>query len=456
MRIGRTDGASYVHDAGLAAVAAHSPDLIGFPVVSDDYGWARAWAARLKARCDIPIVFGNCHPTFHPREVLGRPEVDFVVRGEGELTLLELVEALGRGKDFSKILGLGYKDQGNVRINPMRPLIPDLDSLPFPDKDLHYGPMPYLNHGYITMLGRGCPYRCSFCDNNSSARLYAEHGLAKRWVRRRSPERAIAELLWARTRYCAGHFRFNDEDFGYDQRWLREFCALFKEKLGLRYFAWVSPNTIDAKTARLLAESGCDAVEMGIQSGSERMRTEVLHRRVSNRQMESAMRALREHGIRTDVDLILGLPTEAKADLDETVELLRRGRPWGTYAFWLQYYPSTEIYALAKERGLLPSGTAQARAAGIHREGDIPRDALARRYHAFITLVPLLPDAFIRLCQRWDLIRYCPAFFNTFLIAQLRRLLKGGVYNEFQVRGYHLLWRESGRFLAACFTRKSS
>jgi anaerobic magnesium-protoporphyrin IX monomethyl ester cyclase len=200
----------------LDRIFAHNPDLIAMPVVTDDLKWALKWAARIKKRsARMPVVFGNVHPTFHPEDVLAHDCVDFAVRGEGEITLLELAEALAGNLRYEDVLGLAYKEAGGaVRVNEMRPLIEDLDILPFPDKDLYYEVMPYLNLGYTTMSGRGCPYRCTFCDNNTSMQLY-KNGVAKtqKWSRRHSPEYVVREILWAKERYGIKHVRFNDEDF---------------------------------------------------------------------------------------------------------------------------------------------------------------------------------------------------------------------------------------------------
>jgi radical SAM superfamily enzyme YgiQ (UPF0313 family) len=434
-------------------VEESSPDLIAFTVVSDDYAWALRWAAHLKARFELPIVFGNVHPTLHPEEVLREPCVDFVVRGEGELTLLELVEALGRGRDFSKILGLGYKDRGQIRINPMRPLIEDMDILPFPDKDLYYERMPYLNHGYTTLTGRGCPYRCSFCDNTSSAKLYASSGAARKWTRRHSPERVVAEILWAKERYGIRHVRFNDEDFSYNKQWTREFCELYREKVRIPYFAWVYPNTIDREIARLMADSGCDSIEMGIQSGSEHLRTDIMKRRTSDEQIVTAMRALRDAGIRATADIIIGLPSETKEDLDETVDLLRRANPWHLYAFWLRYYPATEILTIAKERRLLsPEKIAyleNSRHSRGHLAGgtELERDGLSRSYHAFVVLMPLFPDWLIGLFRRFDLIRFFPSFLSPFLLVNFTKAMRRDAFNEFRIRGWKMLLFELPRQL---------
>src|SRR5207237_10570849 len=147
-------------------------------------------------------------------------------------------EFLAGNRQLKDILGLGYKEKGEAIINGMRPLIEDLDTLPFPDKDLYYEIMPYLNHGYTTMSGRGCPYRCTFCDNNTSMKFYKDEvPKTQKWTRRHSPRYVIDEMLWATERYGIKHVRFNDEDFSYDQRWIRDVCALYlKERRGHPHF----------------------------------------------------------------------------------------------------------------------------------------------------------------------------------------------------------------------------
>ncbi len=435
-------------------VLKHKPDLIALPVVTDDYKWALKWARRIKARANIPIVFGNAHATFHSLEVLNQDCVDFVARGEGEWTLLELVEALAGQKQFKDVLGLGYKEHGVPHLNNMRPLIEDLDILPFPDKDLYYQEMPYLNHGYTTMSGRGCPYKCTFCDNNTSMKLYGKEVAKKqKWARRHSPQYVVDEILWAKKTYNIRHVRFNDEDFSFDKRWLREFCPLYKAQVGIPYFAWVYPNTIDQEMAELLADSGCDAVEMGIQSGAEKIRREVLHRKTGDSEILGAMKALRDAGIRTTVDVIIGLPTETKEDLDATVDLLSKAKPWHLYAFWLRYYPSTEILSIAKERKLLTPEQIKTLQNPEQSRGHISggtsleEDSLSRSYHAFIVLLPLMPVFLIRFFLKFDLIKFFPSRLSPFLMVNITKMIKRDKYNEFRVRGWHMLRVEGWRLI---------
>jgi anaerobic magnesium-protoporphyrin IX monomethyl ester cyclase len=317
-----------------------------------------------------------------------------------------------------------------------------------------------FNFCYTTMTGRGCPYRCTFCDNNTSAKLYKENvAKTQRWTRRHSPEYVVKEILWAKEKYGINHVRFNDEDFSYDKRWIREFCTLYKKEVGIPYFAWVYPNTIDREIATLLAESGCDAVEMGIQSGAEHLRKEVLHRNTKDSQITEAMQALRDAGIRTTVDIIIGLPTETKEDLDATVRLLSAGRPWHLYAFWLRYYPSAEILSIAKEHKLLAPEQIAKLENGEHTRGHIAggtaleQDKLSRSYHAFIVLLPLMPRFMIDFFLNRNLIRFFPSFFSPFLMVNITKMIKRDRFNEFRVRGWRMLRAESFQLIKRAFFR---
>ncbi|MCB0221009.1 MAG: B12-binding domain-containing radical SAM protein [Chrysiogenetes bacterium] len=422
-----------------------APDLIAFSVVSDDFQWALTRARQLKAALGVPVVFGNIHPTSEPEQTLSHPEVDFIVRGEGEYPLLGLADALEKHHGFDKVRGLGYRSNGQVVLNELHPLIQDLDELPFPDKDFTYEVMPYLNRGYTTMTGRGCPYRCTFCDNTTSMNLYREAGQKGRWPRRHSPEYVVREILWAKERYGIDHVRFNDEDFSYDKNWTRRFCELYKKEVDIPYFAWVYPNTIDEEIATLMAESGCDSVEMGVQSGSARLRNEVMHRRTPEENILRAMHAFRKVGIKCTVDMIVGLPTETIEDLDISVDLINRGRPYHLYAFWMRYYASTEILNIAKERAVLsPAEIAQIRdgnygrgsiAGGTTRE----KNVLAHRYHTLLVMTPILPQRFVSWLLRRNFVRFMPRV-NPFLIVNITKLLHPNPLDEF-ARRERGLWR---------------
>lgn len=427
-------------DELVAEVLAHKPDLIGFSVVADDYQWALAWAKCLKQKSNIPIVFGNIYPTTNPHEVLNNPDVDFVVRGEGELTLLELVRGLEGQIEFDKILGLGFKSADGVKVNSLRPLIEDLDILPFPDKDLTYQAMPYLDYGYTTMTGRGCPYRCTFCDNNTSREIYRSTEKKQKWTRRHSPEYVIEEIKWAKERYGINHIRFNDEDFSYDKKWVLAFCEAYEASgLNIPWFAWVYPNTIDEQIAEAMAKAGCDSVEMGVQSGSHRLRKDIIHRLTPNKKIIEAMNAFRRVGIRCTVDIIVGLPTETVDDLYETANVLAQGRPWHVYAFWLRYYSHTEIAKIAMNLKILKPEDLDKIENGEHSRGHLAggtekeRSAITRSFHTFILLIPILPHRFVMWMIRKRLVHRI-FHINPFLLVNFTKSLKPNKYDEFRYR----------------------
>lgn len=427
-------------DQLLNEVLDHKPDLIGFSVVADDYQWALAWSKKIKQKMNIPIVFGNIYPTTNPNEVLENIEVDFVVRGEGEITLLELVNELESSQNYESILGLGFKNNGEIKVNALRPLIEDLDILPFPDKDLSYREMPYLDFGYTTMTGRGCPYRCTFCDNNTSREIYKQGTAQQKWTRRHSPEYVVRELQWAKEQYNIKHIRFNDEDFSYDKRWTYEFCRLYKESgLNIPWFAWVYPNTIDDDVAMAMADAGCDSVEMGVQTGSQRLRRDIIHRVTPNDRIISSMLALRKAGIRCTVDVIVGLPTETEDDLYETANLLVAGKPWHIYAFWLRYYSHTEIAKIAMRLNVLDKSKMDAIQEGKHSRGHLAggtereMSAVTRSFHTFILLIPVLPDGLAKWILKNKWVKYVPHI-NPFVLVNVTKSFKPNPFDEFRVR----------------------
>ncbi len=448
-----------VGDEILEQIRRESPDLIGISVVSEEYRWAVSRARLLKKHFDIPIVLGNIHPTVSPAEVMSHPEADFIVRGEGEVTLLELMDALERQRGYENIQGLVYRDKGQIRVNPQRELIQDMDVLPFPDKDLAYETMPFLQGIYTTMTGRGCPYRCTFCDNTTSMNLYRQQGGKKRWTRRHSPEYVVREIKWAKERYGIRHVRFNDEDWSYDKEWTREFCELYRDSgVDVPYFAWVYPNTITPEIARLMAESGCDSVEMGVQAGSKRLRDDILHRSTPDEKIVGALRAFRDAGIRTTTDLIVGLPTETKEELDATVRLINEGQPWHLYAFWLRYYPGSEITTIARERGILSEEEILSLENGQHGRGVISggstreKDLLTQSYQTFLLLVPILPKKIVSWLLRKDWIRFTPRL-NPLVLVNITKVFKKNPQDEFRKQERGLWLQEGPRALRKIFRR---
>ena len=328
--------------------------LVAFSVVSDSYGWACDIAAKLKERKNIPVIFGGIHPSSVPQRVIKQSFVDYICGGEGEGAWLELVDALDKGADTKNIANIWAKSNSEIISNPLRPLIEDLDSIPFPDRDLFYNTYKgFVNDIYWILCGRGCMYSCSFCYNSHFKTLYKGKG---NYLRRRSVTNVIEELKWAKEKYKIKKIFFLDDIFTSDADWLREFCRNYKqEKIKLPFYCAIYPVFSDktGEMVSLLEDAGCTAVGMGVQSLDEKARKEILHRPGSNEEIVKIIELFSKTKMFLYPDIILGIPFQDEAGLIGTAEFFNRYRPDAVSIFWLRYYPETEITRIAQDKGVL-------------------------------------------------------------------------------------------------------
>ena len=160
-------------DSNIKRVIKSKPDVLCFSVCTDTYKWAAKYAKQLKKYLQIPIVFGGVHPSVCPEEVLQNNWVDYVVQGEGEEALLELVNVLANGKIPIGVANVWSKQSGQIVRPDIRPLIQDLDKLPFPDKSLYDKVRTDFSNGYRILASRGCLFECSYCYNCGSCYVFA-------------------------------------------------------------------------------------------------------------------------------------------------------------------------------------------------------------------------------------------------------------------------------------------
>jgi anaerobic magnesium-protoporphyrin IX monomethyl ester cyclase len=167
------------------------PDIVGFPCLTSSYKWNLSIASDIKKELSCLILFGGIHPTTTP-EIIEEPDIDVVCRGEGEYPVFELAEAISSKASITGIRNLWVKENGQLYKNELRPLIQDLDELPFPDRDL------YLKYGFFRhqtvwhfIAGRGCPFDCTYCHNNIEKEIYKNLG---KYVRQRKTEFVLREI----------------------------------------------------------------------------------------------------------------------------------------------------------------------------------------------------------------------------------------------------------------------
>ncbi|RJP17431.1 MAG: radical SAM protein [Candidatus Abyssobacteria bacterium SURF_5] len=420
-------------------ILAQKPDLVAFSVVTDYYQWMCAVAEELKKLSDVPTVFGGIHTTALPTRVIQKPFVDYVVVGEGEYALLDLVNALRDGKSVSEIANLWSKANGTIIQNPPRPPIEDINSLPFPDKGIFSKQVPIYDEIYYVLTSRGCPFACTYCCNNILHRLYG----GRKFLRKRSPQNVIEELVQGRRRYPFKMVFFVDDDFLSDKKWLADFLKIYKEEIGVIFRCIGSAKNVDAEVAFLLADAGCKRIQIGIQTWNEELKRKVCHRNETNEQVMRACEAVKSAGIYLDVDHIFGLPLHQQQDYVDAVRQYARVRPDHINCFWMRYYPGTQIIDIALREGLLTAGDIEAIEEGGERNyfrgGSVKDVRPLAQVQTLFTLIPFVKPRVIEMLLRRNLHKLLLQSFHLFFI--LPRLIQMPFHKDMWYNFRRSLWK---------------
>lgn len=297
----------------------------------------------------------------HTKIILGGPEVrnysenflnygaDFIIIGEGEETTLELIKALENKHDHSNIKGIAYLEHGKLITTPERPLIKDINILPFPNrKKIDF--TPYLNgwkthHGYSMMsvnTMRGCPYTCKWCSRAVYGGTY----------RRRSPQLVAQELKFIKDTYDPDMIWFVDDVFTIHHKWLTEFAQEVKKQDAVIPYEIISrADRLNEEVIKTLKASGCFRVWVGAESGSQKI-IDAMDRRVDVMQTRAMINLAKQYGLEAGTFIMLGYPGETKEDIKETIEHLVQANP-SQYTITVAYpIKGTELYNEVKNEFL--------------------------------------------------------------------------------------------------------
>lgn len=336
-------------DADLPAVVerirASSPGLLGVSLTTRQWQRAREVVPVLRRQLDIPVIAGGLHPTFSPEDVLRQPGFDYVCLGEGEEALVELVSAIEQQGGMTRPIP-NIWPRGAAR-PPVRPPLAPLDDLPFAARDM-LDEQPGVIH---LSTQRGCPFPCTYCAASQYNALYERTSL---YGRRRSPESIVAEIEALRRSGPVYYLIFLDDTFTIHPSWVREFCDLYESKLRIPFSLHARSDTVDAAMLKRLADAGCRHIVYGVESGSPRLRREVMQRPMENQRMIDAAAATREAGILVTTNYMVGLPTETPDDVEQTFALHAELRPddFGYFVFYP--FPGTRLFEYCRLAGMLP------------------------------------------------------------------------------------------------------
>jgi len=403
-RAGVFDGTFSERRAFAEALQSHRPAVVGF------------YANMMTRRTVLPmlrqaraagcaVVVGGPDPPYYAGNYL-RAGADVVVFGEGEQALEELIPVLASGKRaaLAGIPGIAFLDDtGAVQKTPPRPFLPDLDALPWPDRQAIDLPR-YLtawkqHHGTSSVslvTSRGCPYFCTWCS----------HSVYGHSLRKRSPENVAAEVEHIIATYNPDMLWYADDVFNIQPRWLRQFAdALRKRHIAIPFECICRADRLNEEMIRLLRSMGCTRMWIGSESGSQRL-LDKMKRGVKAEQVQAMTRLARRHGIETGMFLMWGFEDESPADIAATVEHVKKALPDRVLTTVAYPIKGTVFYHSLEKQGLLdePADWASSSDRDIRIRGQ-----RSRRYYYFASrwLLAELSLARQRSGARRSLLRRC-------------------------------------------------
>jgi anaerobic magnesium-protoporphyrin IX monomethyl ester cyclase len=303
------------------AIRRFDPQLIVIPCPIRGLKTALSHAQLASKTCpNTLIVLAGVRATLDT-ELATQPGVGAVCIAEAEKPLCAIANALSRGEDWRGAPSLAYSHKGTIQQNPNAELIKDLDSLPLPDRDLYFK-TPFMSRFPWKKFstGRGCPHSCSFCWN-PEIRSRLEH--PANFVRRKSPERAVAEVLAVKKKHPLKRVHFSDDLFTLSAGWLEAFAPLYARSIGIGFTCNSTASRITPPIVEALKAAGCQGIAIGIESGNEHIRRKVLNKPVHNTHIRSAAKQIQKAGIQLTTFNMVGNPTETIDNVFESIALNR-------------------------------------------------------------------------------------------------------------------------------------
>jgi anaerobic magnesium-protoporphyrin IX monomethyl ester cyclase len=341
-------------DTTIERIRAYGPEAVAFSVISGSHQGYYAFARLVKERLGIPTIWGGPHPTFFP-EMIELDWVDAVCIGEGEEAALRFADAFDAGgrKFPTDVPNFTVKRDGQVFANPVLPRNRHLDDLPYPARDLYYDQFPILREHGIKhfMAHRGCPYKCTYCFNDSYNNLYREQAGDLKVFSSRTPESICDEILDLREKVPVRMVAFVDDVFTLHRRWTLEFAAVYAKRCRIPFSFNTRFDNVDAEVVEALAEAGLSLVYAGVESGDEHIRNVVMKRKMTEESMVETAALYRKHKIKLLTENVIGCPGETFESAMRTLRVNMKIKPNIANASVFAPYPKLEMTRYAIEKG---------------------------------------------------------------------------------------------------------
>ena len=442
----------YAEKNWIKAVEDFKPDIIAFSVLSGSYKWAVEKAKILKQKLNKPVVFGGVHVFLNPARTIQEPCIDAICTGEGEIPFKELCDSLDNGQLDTSQKGFWFRmPDGTIKKNPPSQLVDDLDSLPFPDRQVYWKYPKIKQRHAIPLLGsRGCPYTCTYCFIPAAKKIFEGQG---KFIRERSPANILAEL-----EQClagAPHkdmVHFVDDHFGNNRDlYLDVLRGLSKMKNGK--MTWGGAIRIERfnkeEYVRELSKTNNGLLGIAVECGDEKYRKEVLKRDVKNQEIIDAANLARKYGIKFTTLNMVGLPGETFEQVLQTIDLNILIKPVYAASVIYQPYPGTVLHDYAVTHKLMDENVSDILGISyfdryLKNDLEFNRIVNLQRVFGAIVTFPILKKPLVALARgNWRL--PCDLIFS---IYYMRFLLKFYRVNLWQITNFIAVWAGS-KFAAA-------
>ncbi len=341
------------------AVQDWGPDVLGIYATTGQENWCYGNIERWRRELPhLKVVMGGPHPSFENDVLLDEEYVDATIKGEAETALLDLVEAWAGNRSIEDIANVGVLRDGKPWQNPIRPIIQDLDTLPFPDVDIFYK-YPFLRNKRVLQVhaSRGCQNNCTYCTVPLMKKEWVSDRKKERFNRTKSVDYLCEEMRDILARYP--NFRmvnFGDAALNMYRGWVDEFAAKWPKRVGLPFACNVNINYLNENDIVCLKKAGCVSVQFGLESGSEDVRLQVYKKGYTDEIVYRIPKLFKKHKITFRTNNMMGSPAESIDDMLETVRVNQRIKPDGCTVLIYRPFKSTVLGREDFEQGRVDLG----------------------------------------------------------------------------------------------------
>jgi anaerobic magnesium-protoporphyrin IX monomethyl ester cyclase len=340
----------------LKKIVDFKPVLIGVTILEDNYVYANHLFQVIKREKNIPIIVGGSTPTIAPEVIIENPQVDYLIQGEAENTLLDFCNRMEKRESVDEVKNLWFKKEGKVYHNPIESFV-NLDDLPVLNLDLwdkRHNVKPYDGKIYqagFFELSRGCMNKCSYCINDSMHQLLADGG---KYFRRKSIDKAICEIKTLKEKFKYEMIFFTDDAFlQMSSRLVKEFSDIWIKEINLPFWMNTTAESVTREKLILLKEMGCCGIGFGVETGSEWIRRYIHGRKTKNETFIKTFKLIHEVGIRTTANCMMGFPGEYEEDIFETIKFMKVLKPDSLDVCTVAPYIGTKVHKVCYELGYI-------------------------------------------------------------------------------------------------------